>query len=341
MSEYKAGIIGASSWIARELIEWMEKWRFQASLILMDDQEACGQIIPYQNRYLAIKTVNEKDVRDCELLFDCRSHGDKAIKGVCEDAYVISLNECAKEDKIILPTINLTEFQKENHALFIPCASYILLASVLSLMQQISNVKQAAVTSLHSVAELGDDACQDLMKQIQAYAKGQEIESTEFPLKDAYQHLPLLFQTLPQTSCLCKEGSTCEELFLKEHLPDCITTVPKLSATCVRVAALRGLSMSLVFTCEEEQELDTIIDAFASDPKFICIDDISHNMYPICADVIHDYRIYIGRMRKSDAHTFVAWAVCDDLAIRCGAAVRVGMYILRNFLPEKSELGNN
>lgn len=333
MSEYKAGIIGASSWIARELMEWMEKWRFQVALTLMDDQEACGRIIKYQASYLPIKLQTEEQIKECDIIFDCRSEITEEISGMKENAYIISLGGCHKQYKVILPSINLTEFHKEDHHILIPCASYILLASVLSLMQQLSDVSRAVITSLHSVAELGDEACQDLMQQIQSYAKGQEIESTLFPIKDAYQHLPLLFQTLPQTSCLCEAGDTCEELFLKEHLKDSVTHVPELCATCVRVAALRGLSMSLVLTCEKEQELDTIIDAFASDPKFICIDDISHNMYPICADVIHDYRIYIGRMRKSDPHTFATWAVCDDLAIRCGAAVKIAMYILRNFLP--------
>lgn len=331
MSEYKTGILGASSWLARELLEWMEKWRYPSVLQLYDHQEACGKVLHYQDHYLPIKGY-DTSMDDCDILFDCRQdEDDEELKHLNPRSYIIHFQKQA-EGMVTVPNVNISRLQASDHHIRIPCASFLLLSGIVSVMESHCHVEQAVITSLHSVAELGDEGCTDLMKQIRAYDQGKEIESKLFPLKNAYQHLPLLFQVLPQTSCLCAEGSTCEEEFLREHMKDCFDPAPMVSATCVRVAGLRGLSMSLTMNCEKQEELESLIDLYASDPNIICIDDISHNMYPICADVIHDYRIYIGRMRKTGKNSFSAWAVCDDLAIRCAAALKAGLYILHNFL---------
>lgn len=332
MSEYKTGILGASSWLARELLGWMEKWRLPCVVQLFDTQEACGTVLRYQDHYVPIHNYDEQ-ITACQLLFDCRnsqdSQGDAYIS---KHSYVIHLEPRENAGDMIVPNVNIDTLTNKHVHCWIPSAAFLSLASILSLLTTQCKLTYVTMTSLHSVADLGYEGYTDLMNQIHSYQEGKELESKQFPLKDAYQHLPLLFQALPQTSCLCEQGCTCEELWIQQQMKHCIQQPIDLSATCVRVAGLRGLSMSITCEYEGNYALDMFLDAFASDPNFICIDDISHNMYPICADVIHDYRIYIGRMRNCTAHSFSAWAVCDDLAIRCGAACKVGLYMLHNFL---------
>lgn len=326
------GILGASTALGKELLEWLDKWRFPCTPFLFDDAQKCGMIMHYRDHYLPLHTWDYKRIAACDLLFDCRLTPSFSLAHRCkESAYVITMDVRAT-GKFLLPGINLNALDQKDHTLIIPQASFCLLAPMLSLLDQKIGVKQVHLTSLHSVAEVGDAACTDLKAQLHAYEGGKGIESRLFPLNDAYQHLPLLFQALPQTAKLNDRGIGEEEALLMRQCQTLLAWEGSLNATCVRIASMRGQSMSVSFVCDQQITTEAMIDLFCADPGFICYDDISHNMYPICADVIHDYRIYIGRMRNSGPHTYMAWAVCDDLAIRGAAAVKLAFYLLHNYL---------
>ncbi len=329
MREYKAGIIPASSQMGRELREWLEKWHFPGTIMLFD--KASGNEMLGEGKKGIIHCGSDDSLLEaCDILFDCDEEQPLSLP-LSHHGYMIHLGKEAENAKALIPSLNLDQFKQSDHELQIPFAAFILFANVYATVTKYQRVKQAVMTSLHSVAEMGDDACLDLSKQLQAYAKGDSIESSWFPFYDIQPHLPLLFQALPQTSHFNDYGNSEEEQRFQRYAKAFGFDLT-LSATCVRIASFRGLSMSIAFLCEDVLHLNLLIDTFSSNPAMICFDDIPHNMYPITADALHDYRIYIGRMRRSDAHTFTTWAVCDDLAIRCSAAVKLAFYILHNFL---------
>lgn len=328
MSEYKAGIIPAASQMGRELREWLEKWHFPATIMLFDEAEKAAMCEHSTHEFFA--APNDSLLASCDIVFDCDEEHPVSLP-LPHHAYIIHLGRDADHAKLLIPSLNLAHFQPEDHEIQIPFAAFLLFAKVCHVTANHQQVNQAILTSLHSTAEMGDDACQDLLAQLRAYAQGEPIESQCFPLYDSHPHLPLLFQALPQTSHFSANGDSEEERLFHRYAAE-LSYDLALNATCVRTPSLRGLSMSLTFICADVLNVNRLIDAFSSDPAIICFDDAPHNMYPICADVLHDYRIYIGRMRKSDDHTFTAWAVCDDLAIRCSAAVQLAFYILHNFL---------
>ena len=333
MDKKQAGILGASAWLARELAQWLKKWRFPYDIVLFDEAEECGKTLEYQDQYYPIHRYDDEALFACTIVFDCVGKADELLDSKTQEhMWVLRLCGCDKVGKLVLPSLNLETISNSDHNLRIPTAAFAMFAMILSVLKTKHTLQRSVLTSLHSVAEVGDEGCKDLLEQLRAYASGQEPESEIFPLKNAYQHLPLLFQTIPQTSDFCDGGSSEEELRFQSNLEQVLDTKLDICATCVRVAGLRGLSMSLAFLCEEEVDPEAITDLFAQDPNMICFDDITHNMYPICADVIHDYRVYIGRMRRSDPHVLAMWAVCDDLALRCGIAVKTAFYVIHNFI---------
>lgn len=335
MRRNQAGIIGASTWLARELMQWLQKWRFPYEIILFDDIEECGKTVEYQGQYYPIHRFDDERLCSCPLVFDCVGKADELLKQSTQKQWVLRLCGCDKVGKLVLPFLSLQSITSEDRNLRIPTAAFAMFATILLTLKAKHTISSCVLTSLHSVAEVGDEGCKDLLEQLKAYVAGQEPESDIFPLKNAYQHLPLLFQTIPQTSDFCDGGSSEEELRFEKNLKELMDIKLDICATCVRVAGLRGLSMSLAFRSDETLDPQALIDLFSQDPNMICFDDITHNMYPICADVIHDYRIYIGRMRKSDPHTFAMWAVCDDLALRCGIAVKTALYVIHNFIEQE------
>lgn len=331
-----AGILGASTWLARELAQWLKKWRFPYDIVLFDENEECGKTFEYQDRFYPIHRLDDDRLFTCTIVFDCIGKADQLMnQELQERMWILRLCGCEKNGKLVLPGVSLNHINEQDRNLRIPTAAFAMYAMIFSALKTKHTIRKSVLTSLHSVAEVGDEGCKDLLEQLKAYVAGQEPESDIFPLKNAYQHLPLLFQTIPQTSDFCDGGSSQEELRFSSNLKQLLDVDCDICATCVRVAGLRGLSMSLAFLCEEEVDPEGLTDLFSQDPNMICFDDITHNMYPICADVIHDYRIYIGRMRRSDPHTFAMWAVCDDLALRCGIAVKTAFYVIHNFIEQK------
>lgn len=331
-----AGILGASTWLARELAQWLKKWRFPYDIVLFDENEECGKTFEYQDRFYPIHRLDDDRLFTCTIVFDCIGKADQLMnQELQERMWILRLCGCEKNGKLVLPGVSLNHINEQDRNLRIPTAAFAMYAIIFSALKTKHTIRKSVLTSLHSVAEVGDEGCKDLMEQLKAYVAGGEPESDIFPLKNAYQHLPLLFQTIPQTSDFCDGGSSQEELRFSSNLKQLLDVDCDICATCVRVAGLRGLSMSLAFLCEEEVDPEGLTDLFSQDPNMICFDDITHNMYPICADVIHDYRIYIGRMRRSDPHTFAMWAVCDDLALRCGIAVKTAFYVIHNFIEQK------
>lgn len=328
MRELRAGIVPAAHPMSRELLEWLEKWHFPATIVFFDAALDHEEAITHHGKSYACYPLDHEQSAACDILFDC---GEPSLSLPTAHPYRIHLGKAVPNTKLIIPSLNLDQLHEEHHDIQIPFAAFALYMAVYTVAKRHQHIKQVTLTSLHSVADMGDAGINDLKQQLHAYVQGTTMESQCFPLRHVHPHLPLLFQALPQTSPFTPSKDSQEE-WLFHHYLAAFDDEVVLSSTCVRIAALRGLSMSMTFRCADEVNEEHLIDAFNSDPSLICFDDAAHNMYPICADVIHDHRIYIGRMRTSDPHTFSAWAVCDDLALPCTYAVKVAFYLAHNFL---------
>lgn len=332
MSKLVLGVVGASSMIAKELVEWMSKWRCQeADVHFYDTKEHVGYVQCCCDHFMPIQEMKDEVVSELDIVVFCEETLRYQFASKCKKtSFVINLCSYQPGETLIVPHINSDTVTQEDGHLFLPDATYMMLATILNVVQKLSPLEAIDVTSLHSVAECGHMGCEDLQKQLQAFAQKQDLESKLFPLQDSFQNLPLLFQALPQTSPFLKDGRTQEEAFLMEHLNK-LCEPCKIAITCVRITAIRGMAMSITMHLQDDISQDTFMDAISSSPACVCIDDIEHDMYPICGDVIHDYRVFIGRMRKLDSHCFQAWAVCDELSIRCAATVQLILYLAHNF----------
>lgn len=337
MKKLRLGIVGAKTLIAKELMSWLKKWHVPCKdIVLFDAQEASGYICPYDEHYLPIRCANEEVLNKQDILLFCDEVlRDQWYASIQESIYSIDLCSIQRDGWLILPQWNIDSLSAGHTRIAIPNASLQLLTAIAKVLETQACITSISSTTLHSAGEYGEKGCKELQKQMEAYLADKDLESCCFPLPTSYQHLPLLFQTLPQTSSFLPDGRSKEEAYLETSLGYFLKQQPSLSLTCARIACMRGMSCSITLEMKEDIPIDTIVDAYASSSSFICFDDLSHDMYPITADVIHDYRIFIGRMRKSSPTTFVAWAVCDDLSIRCAAAVQVIFYLYHNCISDE------
>lgn len=334
MKKLRLGILGASTLQASDVLAWLAKWHFPyEDIYLYDTKEHCGRMMFCKDKYRTIQEVDETKIALLELCFICDPTLFEKYEVKCKDtSYTINLTQHHDDEMMVLPPLLLPELISTQKHFWIPNASICMMLHILHIARDKGTIQSVDFTSMHSASEVGMKGCIELQEQISAYEHNRELEADVFPLSTSSQSLPLLFQALPQTSPILESGEAREEILLQTVISEFMKEEISVFPTCVRIASLRGLAISMHLHFQEAIQVDTLIDAYASSSSCICFDDKEHNMYPILADVLHDYRIFIGRMRSTAANDFSAWAVCDDQSIRCGAAVQMAFYVYHNFL---------
>ena len=106
----------------------------------------------------------------------------------------------------------------------------------------------------------------------------------------------------------------------------------QVSATCVRVPALRAHSESIWLETEKPLELDAVRDAFVSANGIIYMDQPDDKLYPMPYYLSGKDAVYVGRLRKDLSNEFglTFWCVGDQ--IKKGAAlnaVQIAEYLIK------------
>jgi len=104
-----------------------------------------------------------------------------------------------------------------------------------------------------------------------------------------------------------------------------------VSATCVRVPALRCHSQSVWVETEKEVTPQQAREALQQAPGVVVMDDVSRKEYPMPLYLSGQDPVYVGRIRKdlSDPLGLTWWQVGDQ--IRKGAAlnaIQIAEYLL-------------
>jgi aspartate-semialdehyde dehydrogenase len=106
----------------------------------------------------------------------------------------------------------------------------------------------------------------------------------------------------------------------------------KVSATCVRVPALRAHSEAIWCETERELSLSEVRDAFASAEGIVLQDNPQEKQYPMPLFLSGKDPVYVGRIRKdlTNEKGISFWCVGDQ--IKKGAAlnaVQIAEYLIK------------
>lgn len=105
----------------------------------------------------------------------------------------------------------------------------------------------------------------------------------------------------------------------------------RVSATCVRVPALRSHSESIWLETERPVSVEQAREAFAAAPGLVLMDEPALKQYPMPLYLAGKDPVYVGRIRKdlTDDCGLAFWIVGDQ--IRKGAAlnaVQIAEYLI-------------
>ena len=147
--------------------------------------------------------------------------------------------------------------------------------------------------------------------------------------KFAYQ---LAFNLIPQIDIFTENGYTKEEMKMYNETRKIMHSDVKVSATCVRVPALRAHSESIWVETERPISVEEAREAFANGEGLVLQDNPAEKEYPMPLFPAGKDPVYVGRIRKdlTNENGLTFWIVGDQ--IKKGAAlnaVQIAEYLIK------------
>ena len=191
----------------------------------------------------------------------------------------------------------------------------VILAGVVGCEKESAPEKQPTTVPVESVV-VSPATCEVLA--------GEEVTVEKF----AYQ---LAFNLIPQIDVFTDNGYTKEEMKMYHETKKIMHSDIRVSATCVRVPALRSHSESIWVETERPISVEEARDAFAAGDGLVLMDNPAEKEYPMPLFLAGKDPVYVGRIRKDLANDngLTFWIVGDQ--IKKGAAlnaVQIAEYLV-------------
>ena len=206
-----------------------------------------------------------------------------------------------------------------------PNCTTIQMVVALKAIEQLSHIKTVHVSTYQAASGAGAAAMDELYEQYRQVLAGEPVTVEKF----AYQ---LAFNLIPQIDIFTDNGYTKEEMKMFNETRKIMHSDVKVSATCVRVPALRSHSESIWVETERPISIEEAREAFAKGDGLVLMDNPAEKEYPMPLFLAGKDPVYVGRIRKdlSNENGLTFWIVGDQ--IKKGAAlnaVQIAEYLIK------------
>ena len=206
-----------------------------------------------------------------------------------------------------------------------PNCTTIQMVVALKAIEQLSHIKTVHVSTYQAASGAGAAAMDELYEQYRQVLAGEPVTVEKF----AYQ---LAFNLIPQIDVFTENGYTKEEMKMYNETRKIMHSDIKVSATCVRVPALRSHSESIWVETERPISIEEAREAFAKGDGLVLMDNPAEKEYPMPLFLAGKDPVYVGRIRKdlSNENGLTFWIVGDQ--IKKGAAlnaVQIAEYLVK------------
>ena len=207
----------------------------------------------------------------------------------------------------------------------------------LKAIENLTHIKRVHVSTYQAASGAGAAAMDELYEQYRQVLANEPVEQYRQVLanepvkveKFAYQ---LAFNLIPQIDVFTDNGYTKEEMKMYNETRKIMHSDVKVSATCVRVPALRSHSESIWIETERPVSVEEAREAFSKGEGLVLMDNPSEKEYPMPLFLAGKDPVYVGRIRKdlADENGLTFWIVGDQ--IKKGAAlnaVQIAEYLIK------------
>ncbi|MFM2291145.1 MAG: hypothetical protein RIS29_958 [Bacteroidota bacterium] len=329
----KVAIVGASGAVGQEFLRVLAERNFPISeLTLFGSARSAGSVYEFKGEKYTVKELKHgDDFKGIDIVF--ASAGASISKEYAEDmtkfgAVMIDNSSAFRMDTdvpLVVPEVNAADAKDRPRGVIAnPNCTTIQMVVALKAIENLSHIKRVHVSTYQAASGAGAAAMDELELQYKQVLAGEPVTVSKF----AYQ---LAYNLIPQVDVFTDNGYTKEEMKMYNETRKIMHSDIEVSATCVRVPALRAHSESVWVETEAPLTVAEVRAAFEVAPGVVMIDNPAEKQYPMPLFLSGKDPVHVGRLRKdiSNPNGITFWCVSDQ--IKKGAAlnaVQIAEYLI-------------
>lgn len=328
-------IVGASGAVGQEFLRVLEERNFPIDeLRLFGSERSAGRSYTFRGKKITVELLQHDDAfKGVDVAFTSAGAGTSrefAADITKFGAVMIDNSSAFRMDEdvpLVVPEVNAEDaLQRPSGIIANPNCTTIQMVVALKAIENLSHIRRVHVSTYQAASGAGAAAMAELHEQYRQIVNGEEPVTVE---KFPYQ---LAYNVIPQIDVFQDNGYTKEEMKMYNETRKIMHSDVQVSATCVRVPALRSHSESIWVETERPVSPEEARKAFAEGEGLVLMDNPEKKEYPMPLFLAGKDPVYVGRIRKDLANEngLAFWIVGDQ--IKKGAAlnaVQIAEYLLK------------
>ena len=260
----RVAIVGASGAVGQEFLRVLDERNFPIDeLLLFGSSRSAGRKYTFRGKEIEVKLLQHNDdFKGVDVAFT--SAGAGTSKEFAETitkygAVMIDNSSAFRMDAdipLVVPEVNAEDALNRPRGIIAnPNCTTIQMVVALKAIEKLSHIKRVHVSTYQAASGAGAAAMDELYEQYRQVLAGEPVTVEKF----AYQ---LAFNLIPQIDVFTDNGYTKEEMKMFNETRKIMHSDVKVSATCVRVPALRSHSESIWFETEKPLAVEDITSGF-------------------------------------------------------------------------------
>jgi len=329
----RVAIVGASGAVGQEFLRVLAERNFPLTeLSLFGSSRSAGSVYEFGGKKLTVKELKHgDDFKGIDLAFTSAGAGisKEFAADITKYGAIMIDNSSAfrmEEDiPLVVPEVNAPDAKVRPRGIIAnPNCTTIQMVVALKAIESLSHIKRVHVSTYQAASGAGAAAMDELALQYKQIASGEPVTVSKF----AYQ---LAYNLIPQVDVFTDNGYTKEEMKMYNETRKIMHSDVEVSATCVRVPALRAHSESVWAETECPISVEEARAAFEKAEGVVVIDNPAEKQYPMPLFLSGKDPVHVGRIRKdlSNPNGITFWCVSDQ--IKKGAAlnaVQIAEYLI-------------
>ncbi len=315
-------IVGASGAVGQELMKILQERHFPIDrLRLFGSERSEGREYAFGDRSIRVERLVHGDCfKDTDIVFTSAGAGisrEFAADITRYGAVMIDNSNAFRMEEgvpLVVPEVNGRDAFAHKGIIANPNCSTIIMVLPLKAVNDLSPIRRVRVATYQAASGAGAAAMQELIDQTAQALAGKEQTHSKFV------H-PLAFNLIPHIDSFTPNGYTKEEMKMHNETRKIMHADFSVSATCVRVPALRCHSEAVWVETEQSIDIQAFRRTIAESKGCKLMDEPESNTYPMPLMLSGKDDIYVGRIRQDLAsdRELNFWCVGDQ--IRKGAAL--------------------
>lgn len=332
----KIAIVGASGAVGQEFLKVLAERNFPIDeLRLFGSERSAGTRYSFGGKEIEVKLLQHNDdFEGIDIAFTSAGAGTSKefAKTITKHGAIMIDNSSAfrmdEDVPLVVPEVNAADaLCTPRNIIANPNCTTIQMVVALKAIENLSHIKRVHVSTYQAASGAGAAAMQELHDQYRQIVNNEPVRVEKF----AYQ---LAYNVIPQIDVFTENGYTKEEMKMYHETRKIMHSDIKVSATCVRVPALRSHSESIWVETERPISVEEAREAFSCAEGVVLQDNPEKKDYPMPLFLAGKDPVYVGRIRKdlTDDCGLSFWTVSDQ--IKKGAAlnaVQIAEFLIKEW----------